>query len=577
MFAKLYPLTVSRALLATLLVFFVLTVPWLGSTPFSTRGEPREALVAQAMVSTGEWVLPRGYSDDVPSKPPFMHWIIAGVSLIRGGVTEFTARVPSAGAALVFLGAFFLFIARRFSVQRAVLTCLVLMFGIEWFRTSIICRVDMTLTALLAGALVALFRWSEQDLRGFPVTAALLLVGATLTKGPVSIVLPGAILGLFLLIEGRSFGRVLQKALLLGIPVIAAASLWYLLAWNRGGDDFVAKVLYENVDRFSGTMEDKPHAHSAFYLYLTVLIGFLPWTLFIGPSLVNALICRIRSGGLSLRALGEKFRALSPFERYAILVIGAFLVFFSIPTSKRSVYLLPAYPFIAFFLARFVEEGLAPVVWRRAARVTGVFIVALFGVVAAYHAGLFDLGLFIKKPNTLFDATYFATQLGAVGAEPLGVVILGGVVLLGIVALIRPWRGREFTLLVALLSGVYLAANGVIVPALQRPLSLQRYASDLAPQITAAQKIYSFGTEFYGVSFYLNREIYRAAPGIEDGARVVVLDRHIKDLEVMLGAGRGVKTLSVSPYGVVKPRDRVALVEVIPQGQPLSEGSSVSK
>ena len=99
---------------AVLSLFFVLTIPWLGLTPFSTRGEPREALVAQAMVTSGDWILPRGYSDDVPSKPPFMHWVIGVVSHLAGEVNEFTARFPSALAALVCLAAFYLFIARRY-------------------------------------------------------------------------------------------------------------------------------------------------------------------------------------------------------------------------------------------------------------------------------------------------------------------------------------------------------------------------------------------------------------------------------------------------------------------------------
>ena len=41
-------------LVACLMLFF----PGLGSVPFYTRGEPREALVAREMVTTGEWLVP---------------------------------------------------------------------------------------------------------------------------------------------------------------------------------------------------------------------------------------------------------------------------------------------------------------------------------------------------------------------------------------------------------------------------------------------------------------------------------------------------------------------------------------
>jgi len=552
-----------------ILLCFALTVPWLGVLPFSTWGEPREALVAQAMLSTGEWVLPRGYSDDVPSKPPFMHWIIGGVSLLGGEVTEFTARIPSALGALLFIGAFYLFLARRTTAERAGLTCIILVFSIEWFRSSLACRVDMTLSALLAGGLLALFRWAERDLRGFPVFGALLLIGATLTKGPVSIVLPGAILGLYLLLRGEPFGRLIGKAFLLGVPVLLGAAVWYLLAWQRGGDDFAAKVLYENVARFSGTMEDKPHAHSALYLYLTVLIGFIPWTLLLGPSLIRAGLARIKRG-VRLGGLREGFRALAPFDRYAVIVIVAFLLFFSVPTSKRGVYLLPAYPFIAYFLAAFIESTVTEVVWRRASRIIGGAVVFLVLCVAGFSVGLLDLGWFVKKPAALFDATFFVEALANVGASTGGMMAIGGLLLLAIAALVRPLPGRGFVNVVVLLSALFLTANAVVVPTVQAPLSLKRYAGDLAPRVERQTKLYSYGTEFYGVSFYLHREIFRATPEIELGAQVLVLDRNIERLQGELPTGKTTRTLSVSNYGVVKPRDRIALVEIIEGTSPHS-------
>lgn len=548
--------------LAIVLLCFVLTIPWLGALPFSTRGEPREALVAQAMLSSGDWVLPRGYSEDVPSKPPFMHWIIGGVSLIGGEVNEFTARLPSALGALFFIAALYLFLARRTSASRAGISCLVLLFSIEWFRASLACRVDMTLSALLAGGLLALFQWSERGLKGFPVVAALLLIGATLTKGPVSIVLPGGIFGVYLLLRREPLGRLVGKACLLGLPVLIGASVWYLLAWQRGGEDFAAKVLYENVARFSGTMEDKPHAHTAFYLYLTLLIGFIPWTLILGPTLLHAGFARIRRG-LNVRMMVRGFLGLPPFDRFAAIAIFAFLLFFSIPVSKRGVYLLPAYPFIAYFIAGFIESAVTETIWRRATRVLGGVVVLLIACIAAFSFGLFELGWFVKKPNALFDATFFIETLASVGDSIVGTVAIVMLLLLGIVAVVRPMREGGFANVVVLLAGLFLMANMVVVPTLHAPLSLKRYAADVAPSVQDRPKLYSFGTEFYGVSFYLGREIYRATPEIDVGAPVLVLDRNIERLQAFLPPGRTTRTLSVSTYGVVKPRDRVALVEII--------------
>lgn len=557
----------ARRVCGLLFLLGVLILPWLGNTPFATRGEPREALVTQAMVVTGEWILPRGYGDDVPSKPPFMHWLGAGFSKLAGKVSEFTTRLPSALGAIGFAVALYVFLVPRAGERRALITVIVLATSLEWFRAATICRVDMTLTALLAGGLLALFRWSERGLRGVPWVAILLLTGATLTKGPVSIVLPGAIFAIYLVLKGESLGRVVGRALLAGLPIVVGAGLWYVAAWSEGGDDFIAKVLYENVDRFSGAIEDKPHAHSAFYLYVTVLIGFIPWTLFLLPTIVRRLVHGIRAGS-PLRSLRQRWSAATDFERFACLVIFGFLLFFSIPTSKRAVYLLPAYPFMAFFVSGVIEGWTTGVVWRRCARVLSGAIVFLFGIVALYHFDFLDLGWFVKKPTALFDATFFGTHVAGIdfaSAGPLFLVALG-LCGLGVWLLVAPPAAPTafsgFRVVAGLVGAVLLVVQAVVVPAVMTPLSLERVARDIAPLVPPQAGLYSFGTEFYGVSFYLEREIFRARQPLKPGDMILVLERNRGRLSEVLGSEGAAAVVFTTPYGVVKPRDRVSLVEV---------------
>ena len=82
------------------LVAAVMFLPWLGLTPFNTKGEPREAIVAVSMLQSGDWVLPVSFGGDIPYKPPFLAWCIAIVSWIAGGVSEYSSRLPSAIAAI---------------------------------------------------------------------------------------------------------------------------------------------------------------------------------------------------------------------------------------------------------------------------------------------------------------------------------------------------------------------------------------------------------------------------------------------------------------------------------------------
>ena len=92
-----------------LLTSFLSLFLFLGSSSFHTRGEPREALVAQAMLNDSNWTLPMTNGVDMAYKPPVFHWIIAAVSTVVGEVNEYTSRFPSALAlaAMVIVGYFF--------------------------------------------------------------------------------------------------------------------------------------------------------------------------------------------------------------------------------------------------------------------------------------------------------------------------------------------------------------------------------------------------------------------------------------------------------------------------------------
>ena len=100
-------------------------------------------------------------------------------------------------------------------------------------RAGYACRVDMLLGALMVGALYALFRWQEKDLRGLPWVAWLCLSGAALTKGPVGVLIPCAVLGSYLLLRGRNFWMLVGKLGLLAICAMIPLLIWYWAAYNE--------------------------------------------------------------------------------------------------------------------------------------------------------------------------------------------------------------------------------------------------------------------------------------------------------------------------------------------------------
>ena len=326
---------------------------FLGQSFFHTRGEPREAVVALSMLQQDNWILPVNNGVELAFKPPFFHWCIAVISTIVGTVNEYTSRMPSALAlsAMILVG--YVFYAKRRGSEIAFIAALITLTNFEVHRAGVACRVDMVLTAMMVIALYQLYKWSEKGLRGVPVVAVLCLSAAALTKGPVGIVLPCLVPALFLLIRGVRFVRVFFSFLMVAVLACIIPALWYWAAWRQGGDTFLQLVLEENVYRFLGKMTYDAHSNPAWYNVMTVVAGYVPYTLLV---LVSLFFLHYKK--VSLRGWWGRFKAyvrnMDDARLYSLLSIAVIFVFYCIPESKRSVYLLPIYPFIAYFLAEYI-------------------------------------------------------------------------------------------------------------------------------------------------------------------------------------------------------------------------------
>ena len=326
---------------------------FLGQTPFHTKGEPREAVVALSMLQQDNWTLPINNGVDMAYKPPFFHWCIAAVSTVAGEVNEYTARFPSAFwlAVMVLVG--YVFFAKRRGVEVAFLMGLLTLTNFEVHRAGLNCRVDMVLSALIVLAIYQLYKWGERGLRGIPWTGILCMSGAFLTKGPVGVVLPCLVVAVFLWIRGRNFWRLLGLFAATALAACILPMLWYVAAWRQGGDEFLTLVLEENVLRFLGKMSYESHENPWWYNVVTVLAGWTPYTLLGLMSLFVLKYNKKVSGGLksAWKRLCDSVRRMDDARLLSLLATVLIFVFYCIPKSKRSVYLLPIYPFIAFFLA----------------------------------------------------------------------------------------------------------------------------------------------------------------------------------------------------------------------------------
>lgn len=328
-------------------------IPYLGEALFSTKGEPREAIVAVGMLESGNWILPVSNGDIIPYKPPMLAWCIAVLSLAVGHVTEFTSRLPSALALIIMTLWGFRFYSRRSSAMQSLLAAVISVTAFEVFRAGYACRVDMLLTMFMIGALYCLYTYWERGLKGIPWLAVLMMSGACLTKGPVGIFLPCLCAGVFMLMQGVKWTEAVWRLVVLGLMSVVIPAVWYVLAYLQGGQRFIDLALEENVGRMTGSMSYESHENPFWYNFITVISGYAPYTLLLLLALIpwskiNALVPP------RIKTWWTEFRAMNPVYQFAVLCTLIIFVFYCIPKSKRSVYLLPIYPFLAFFIADFI-------------------------------------------------------------------------------------------------------------------------------------------------------------------------------------------------------------------------------
>jgi|GEM_PF-1016231 len=345
---------VGAGLVAIVAAFALLAWPAIGQTPFFTKGEPREALVVQAIVRGQGFVLPLRNGDEIPSKPPLFHWLgaLAGLAQNRltgahhaaelpgvatlsvmPNVSEAAVRAPSLVTGLLVLVATALTAYRWAGAATALLSALVLATSVQWLASSVSARVDMVMAGAVALALLSFAKAYERS-RPIPNLAYALATAAVLAKGPVGVVLPVAIVLVFLTLRGdlRYLGRRDLHRLAVAVGVAAA---WYVAAFVMAGDAFVAKqILKENFYRVIDPDSVEAGHVRPFWYYLPLLAaGFAPWSLFV-PAFAASLWPR--------RGQWRSVPLLLPVVWSVVTV-----ALFSAAGSKRGVYLLPAYPALA--------------------------------------------------------------------------------------------------------------------------------------------------------------------------------------------------------------------------------------
>jgi 4-amino-4-deoxy-L-arabinose transferase-like glycosyltransferase len=353
---------------ALALAAWLLLTIWL--RPLLLPDEGRYAGVAYEMLRAEGWQgvwLPTLNGLPFFHKPPLLYWLdLLAMGLF--GVNEFAARCGPALLAWTLGMAMFLH-ARRWhgaGVARAALA--VLATSPFFFVGGQYVNHDIGVAACITAAVLSIVRAVEDPQH---TSRRWLVVGwvfcglGVLAKGLIGIVLPAAVIGPWLLAQGR-WRQMLSLLHPIGLLAFAAVVLpWMALMQSRFAGFFDYFIVEQHFRRFTGTTFNNRMPPWFYFAVLPLLM--LPWSLWLAalrPSGLRAAVPQMTKARLGLYAW------------WVLAIVG----FFSLPASKLVGYVLPALAPFSLLLALVLTGRGTP--WTRVAAGAAVACVAIVGFLA---------------------------------------------------------------------------------------------------------------------------------------------------------------------------------------------------
>jgi 4-amino-4-deoxy-L-arabinose transferase-like glycosyltransferase len=536
----------------------------LGGVRLWDRDEPRNAGCAREMLERNDWVVPTFNAQLRGHKPVLLYWLMMSAYSVFG-VNEFAARFWSAvlgtGTVLLTYGMGRRMFGPAVGVWAAVMLATSMMFDVA----SRAATPDAPLIFFSALGMYFFVRhvfpvsgqwFPRSTLSAVPIYGSLAL--AALAKGPIGMLVPTAVIGLFLLIVARTDGSIEPRTwrqrvrdlprhfiltcwrMRLGTAVFMLLLLavpWYVWVGIRTDGQFLREFFVDhNLNRARAPMEG--HAGPIVYYPLVILLGFFPWSIFAVPAI------------LEMRTLIRRQHAWSSGLWLCFCWVAVWVGLFSLAQTKLPSYVTPCYPALALVTACFGERWVrgathVAAFWPR----LGIGTLAVVGLIAA-------IGIPV------------ATHLLLPGEEWLGLIGLVPLIAAA-TATLAVRHGRRQTALTSLAAGAVAMSVGLFAVVAARVDRHQKSDVLLATiyRQSAEPRLAAFGCLEPSWVFYAARPVEELAwPGVVDGERtavdqflagganryVITTRRHLAQIEPYLPAD--VAVLEDVPYFLKKDR-----------------------
>jgi hypothetical protein len=497
------PLTRANRQMLIAAVAAVVYFAGLGAPALWEPDEGRYAEIAREMMVSGDYVTPRNNWVRYFEKPPLVYW--AGAAAIKlFGRNEFAVRAQAAVASVGSVVVTAAFAEAIGGPTIGVLAAIALGLSPLFFIFARFASPDPALAFFLTAALASFYiaaggTFRSGASRKWMLAAAALLGLGTLAKGPVALLLGGAIGVLWILIEGRARAIVAIRWLECGSIYLAIVAPWFAIVGTRNPGFLQFFFVHEHLQRFVANTE---HGWGPWFFIPIVIAGMWPFGYFV-PLGIRALSDSAETS--------EQIRNRSAM-RFLLIWFVVVFIFFSIPRSKLGEYILPGIPPLAI-LAAVGLERLRAMERVRAVRIAGWYAISSFSL---YLCVVLGIPLLRRRgiipAHESFPIFHASSSLGALigDAGLLGwilVVLSSGAWLSAWILKLYSrrtgtWKGvpvlRVIPITAALIGGVLIKARYDATPM----VSYRKLAETVAPRLHDGCTLVSYHHFVQSIPFY---------------------------------------------------------------------------
>lgn len=446
--------------------------------------EGRYAEISREMVVSGDWTTPRLNDLKYFEKPPLQYWATATAYELFGQhqwtSRLWTALTGFAGILLVWFAGLRLF-GREAANYAAILLGSSMLYSLMAHINTLDMGVTFFITLGIVGLLLGQSETDRNKQRNWMLLAWAGLALAVLSKGLMGLVLPGAALFIYMVVQ-RDFSVLKRMHWLPGLAVfLLITAPWFYLVMKANPEFFQKFFIYEHYTRF--TTKDLGRYQPWYYFVPVLLTGMLPWTILMFDTLIKA--------WRASRLPGKTFNAARFLLVWAVFIY----LFFTVSGSKLPSYLLPMFPALALLMGKqLVEMSSRRLFWMIAPMLPLMLLAVGF---APFTARLADTPLQVQG--------YSAYAWWLVAAAL--VWLFGVIAALVLLRRQHAFQGNKFAaVLVLALSTLIVAQLGTSgYNTIAKERSAYFIAEAIRPYVKADEPFYSVDTYEQTLPFYLKR------------------------------------------------------------------------